>query len=147
MWISVCERAGEQQDAADEVRAFTMAALAADFGVLRTPEGLAVGTLLRRLAMAVFLAAWSLPLCAQGTTEGEEWKPRRGTSKVLGFGYQIPEGPELAAGLIVGSVPGRRNKCIFGATSEGLLLQAHAGLNGGKLSVGAARYTLASATG
>ena len=29
----------EQQDAADEVRAFTMAALAADLGVLRTSEG------------------------------------------------------------------------------------------------------------
>ena len=32
---SLRERAGEQQDAADEVRAFTMAALAADLGVMR----------------------------------------------------------------------------------------------------------------
>src|SRR5687767_8211005 len=38
--IRSCRRHGvEQQDAADEVRAFTMAALAADLGVIRTPEG------------------------------------------------------------------------------------------------------------
>jgi len=37
-WISAdnVEHAGQQQDAADEVRAFTMAALAADLGVIPT---------------------------------------------------------------------------------------------------------------
>jgi hypothetical protein len=39
----VSEQAREQQDAADEVRAFTMAALAADLGVLRTTGAVSRG--------------------------------------------------------------------------------------------------------
>jgi hypothetical protein len=90
--------------------------------------------------VVALLAVWAMPSYAQAPAESEGWAPRRGASNLLGLAYQAPEGPELSAGVIVGTVPGRQNKCIFGATSEGVLLQAHAGINGAKVSVGAARY-------
>jgi hypothetical protein len=77
---------------------------------------------------------------AQAPPSHEDWAPRRGTSHVFGLGYQSPDGPVFSTGLIVGTVPGKANKCIFGATSEGLLVQGHVGLAGPKLSVGLARY-------
>ena len=94
---------------------------------------------LRAAVLAISLAC-AEAASAQPPPEHEGWGPRKGHSYVLGVGYQAPEGPVLSAGLIVGTVPGKQNKCVFGATSDGLLLQGHLGVNGPKLSVGVARY-------
>jgi hypothetical protein len=88
-----------------------------------------------------FVAAVPLTSLAEDAAPArEDWYPRKGASPVFSVGYQSLEGPVLSAGLIVGTVPGKANKCIFGATSSGLLVQSHVGLNGLKLSVGIAQY-------
>jgi hypothetical protein len=95
----------------------------------------------RRLALVLALIPIGAECYAQALPPSHaEWQPRKGMSRVFGFGYQAPDGPQVSAGVIVGRVPGKQNKCIFGATSEGALLQAHLGLNAAKVSVGAARY-------
>lgn len=85
-------------------------------------------------------AAMPLRARAQEVPAPEDWSPRRGSSRLFGAGYQSPDGPVLSAGLIVGTVPGKANKCIFGATSSGMLLQGQIGLNGPKISAGVAQY-------
>jgi hypothetical protein len=94
----------------------------------------------RPILLLALIAAAPLTSSAQDAPAREDWYPRRGTSPVFGVGYQSPDGPALSAGLIIGTVPGKANKCIFGATSSGLLVQGHVGLNGPKLSVGIAQY-------
>jgi hypothetical protein len=93
-----------------------------------------------RLAVVFACVASARPVLAQSPPGYEDWGPRKGHSYVLGLGYQSPEGAVLSAGVIVGTVPGKQNKCIFGATSDGLLIQGHIGVNGPKVSVGVARY-------
>ena len=93
------------------------------------------------LGSAVALALLgSTSICFAQPIDRSEWGPRRGVSPVLGIAYEPLAGPFLSAGLIVGTVPGKANKCVWGATSEGVLLQGHVGLNGPRLSVGVARF-------
>ena len=93
-----------------------------------------------RIAVLWLSVASSTTALPAQQSEPDDWKPRHGASHVLGLGYQAPDGPVVSAGLIIGTKPAKRNKCAFGATSSGLLLQGHVALNGPKVSIGAARY-------
>ena len=59
---------------------------------------------------------------------------------MIGLGFDSPEGLGVSGGLIIGTIPAKRNKCIYGATSEGLLVQADVNAKGPKLSIGHAAY-------
>ena len=94
----------------------------------------------RMLALTVFVLLLSTAASAQPPTDASEWRPRSGVSRVWGGGYQSLEGPQLSAGIVIGTIPAVRNKCAYGATSSGALVQGHVSLNGAKLSAGAGSF-------
>ncbi len=98
------------------------------------------------LLAAVLVFVWGAPAFSAETSppdctrrDGADWQPRRGVTPTASLGYGATTSVYLSGGLIVGSKPARCNRCALGAISSGTLVEATLAVDGGKLSVGAAR--------